>query len=101
MKTLDIKSTKKISAADYYGGNRDTVYHNMRNEMQLDWRYSGHYRYAGSVSETHVLNRYIKTTRTRNKQIVPDESLVVMLGGPFEEVGNTNETVGGENQKMG
>lgn len=41
-----------------------------------------------------------KHTTTEN--VVPVvANFMIMLGGPFEDIGNTNEAIGGENQKVG
>lgn len=96
-KRVTLYISKKISPDK----SRSGTYHNILSECQTDYKYSGHYRYGGSVSENRVLNRYIKTTKAANKQIRPDKAFVVLLGGPFQEVGEQNEAVGGENQKVG
>ncbi len=100
-RSATINLRKKISAADYYGGNKHSARDNLKHDAQAVWSGSGHYRYLGAVNEQHVLNRYIKTTRAAKKQIVPDEALTVVLGGPFQQVGEEHEAIGGDNQKVG
>lgn len=96
-KSITFFISQKISP----DGSRSGTYHNILHECQTDYAYSGHYKYLGAVPETRVLNRTIKTTRPAGKQVVPDEALMVLLGGPFQQVGEEHEAVGGENQKVG
>ena len=47
-------------------------------------------------------NVYTHTTATKRKKITPhDIANLVILGGPFEKIGEENESVGGGNQKVG
>ena len=101
MKKYTIESKKHMSNADYFGGNRDTELSNLVAGIRFTWETANKYRYAGDVSKTNTLTRYVKTTAKAKKQIVPGESLIVTLGGPFEEVGEQHETIGGDNQKVG
>lgn len=101
MKTNIEYYSQRISSADYYGGNRGITHSNMLRDIKGEWGSVGNYRYIGSVPETTVVNRYIKTTKPAGKQVVPDEALMVLLGGPFQQVGEEYEAVGGENQKVG
>lgn len=100
-KTITINLRKKISAADYYGGNKHSARDNLKHDAQAVWSGSGHYKYLGAVNEQHIINRYVKTTRTKGGQIIPGDTIVIKLGGPFEEVGGNNEAVGGDNEKVG
>lgn len=101
MKKYTIESRKHMSNADYFGGNRDAELRNQVKNIEDIWKAANKYRYAGDVSKTNTLTRYVKTTAQAKKQIVPGESLIVTLGGPFEEVGEQHEAIGGDNQKVG
>ena len=59
------------------------------------------YRHSSTVQETNVLTRTIKVSIAQQKQAPYGELYIVRLGGPFEEVGEENEAIGGDNQKVG
>jgi len=101
MKKYTIEAKTHLSNADYFGGNRDTQLNNNVKNIKAIWEGANKYRYAGDVSKTNVFTRYVKQSDTAKRQIVPGESPVVTLGGPFQKVGNQDETVGGDNQKVG
>ena len=61
-------------------------------------RYTGEF-YRDNGSET--INRR-RTISRETKQPMPEVGVsIVRLGGPFEEIGEQHEAIGGDNQKVG
>lgn len=56
------------------------------------------YKYTSYKKEKTL---YITKNVTKKAKINVEESLIVRLGGPFEEIGGTNASLGGGNQKVG
>lgn len=60
-------------------------------------KYSGRWYKQVSPEVKTITNENIMKTKTLNIEL----PLIVKLGGPFEEVGEENEAVGGDYQKVG
>ena len=58
------------------------------------------YRFGGSVAETNVFTREIKSTRDTGGTIKPGAGVIIKLGGPFEEIGGDDEAIGGDAEKV-
>lgn len=97
--TIEIK--EHMDNVDYFGGNRDTELRNIKGEIKAIWKYAEKYRYLGSVPESRVFTRTIETAVQKSKSLKPDDALVVKLGGPFQEVGQQEQDIGGDKQKVG
>lgn len=103
MRSITFKEESKIDPVTWYADPqyRSSVLHNNKSALKREWEESGRYRYLGSEPETRVITRTIETKVTKDKKIVPGESNIITLGGPFQRVGKQDEAVGGDNQKVG
>ena len=63
------------------------------------WHYG---RYTNKGNDKIVLERnVIVPAKKEPKKVILDETVTVKLGGPFEKIGEEDESVGGNNQKVG
>lgn len=63
------------------------------------WHYG---RHVDKGVDTIVLEKKIVKTKVQEpKRVILDQANLVKLGGPFEKIGEQDESVGGPNQKVG
>lgn len=63
------------------------------------WHYG---RHVDKGVDTVVLEKkIIKSKAQEPKRVILDQANLVRLGGPFEKIGEEDESVGGPNQKVG
>lgn len=53
------------------------------------------------ITIKQVKKVFVGTKTKESGKITLDEAKVVQLGGPFEKIGDEDESVGGDNQKVG
>lgn len=116
-KTLTITVSKHVSAydTDFHVDGSDcnaALDEYMKSHGSLLWiqtmpGYVGEkrsvlYRYDGEIVKNNYMTKYVKVSRS--KKLVPPEldvSRLVQLGGVFQQVGDKEETTGGEEEKIG
>lgn len=59
-----------------------------------------YYKYTSYKATEYVVKTRVRTSGTKKEQR-PIEHLVVLVGGPFEQVGGNHEALGGSYKKMG
>lgn len=60
------------------------------------------YKFRGiDLTDNVVLKKVKKKKTVEKKKLTLEREYVVELGGPFEKIGDDNETIGGGSQKLG
>lgn len=63
------------------------------------WHYG---RYVNKGNDNVVVEKnIIVPSKNVPKKVILDETMTVRLGGTFEKIGDEDESVGGDNQKVG
>lgn len=105
-KRLDIRYSETTSASidgNYLKSMRD-LYMSQYGRRMLGWAggSSTLYRFDGIFIEARTIRRTkTKVVSQDRKQPDIDISRLVILGGPFEKIGERDEAIGGGSQKVG
>jgi hypothetical protein len=85
----------------YYGGSSYADAQAVANDYVNNYMYTNWYGKSSDKKEK-VLQKNIVEIGNRNKIIFPnvDFSNLINLNGEFQEIGGSNENVGGDNQKL-
>ena len=99
MKTILLKCSYTYDADRWF--DRNSLMSDYKHEAKDVFKDSPRYRFAGTVTEPLVITRTIETIIKKNRTIRPGEAFIIKLGGPFQEVGEQKDKVGGDEQKVG
>ena len=73
----------------------------MLNSSQLRNFVADGYKKINKRERSNIKRIVIPKKRVEEPRVVLEKNVVVQLGGPFEKVGEEDESVGGDNQKVG